>query len=132
LTILPFSDYLGRKKTILLSNFGIMVAIAGILVAGPGQPTALYVCVGIMAVFYGVTFPIYGACAGDYFPTKWMGTVIGSWTPFYGLGAILAHWVGGMIRDASGSYSQAFAANAAAAGIAFLLMCAVAKRKESR
>jgi hypothetical protein len=22
----------------------------------------------IMAVFYGATFPIYGACAGDYFP----------------------------------------------------------------
>lgn len=130
LTILPLSDYLGRKKTILLSNFGVMAAIAGILSVGPGMPSAFFVCVGIMAVFYGVTFPIYGACAGDYFPAKWMGTVIGSWTPFYGLGAILAHWVGGVIRDASGSYSGAFAVNAAAAGIAFLLIVAVKRRKK--
>ncbi len=126
LTILPLSDYLGRKKTILLSNFFITGSIAGILLA-QGSLTALYVFVGLMAVFYGVTFPIYGACAGDYFPRKWMGTVIGAWTPFYGLGAILAHWAGGILRDASGSYSAAFAIDMVAAAVGFLLFCAVGK-----
>jgi hypothetical protein len=38
--------------------------------------------------------------------------------------------VGGVIRDASGSYSGAFAVNAAAAGIAFLLIVAVKRRKK--
>jgi sugar phosphate permease len=124
LTILPLSDYLGRKKTILLSNLFITVAIAGILFSG-GAWRALCIFVGMMAVFYGVTFPIYGACAGDYFPGKWMGTVIGAWTPFYGLGAILAHWAGGMLRDASGSYSGAFMINMVLAGLAFLIFCGV-------
>jgi len=124
LTILPLSDYLGRKKTILLSNFSIAVAIAGILIAGESW-TAMSIFVGMMAVFYGVTFPIYGACAGDYFPLKWMGTVIGAWTPFYGLGAILAHWAGGMLRDSSGSYSSAFLINVVMAGLAFVLFCGV-------
>lgn len=131
LTILPLSDYLGRKKTILLSNFFIAVSIAGILLAG-GTWTAMSIFVGMMAVFYGVTFPIYGACAGDYFPGKWMGTVIGAWTPFYGLGAILAHWAGGMLRDASGSYSGAFLINMVLAGLAFVLFWGVGKRQGSR
>lgn len=128
LTILPLSDYLGRKRTILLSNFFIMAAVAGILLTGTSSRTGLYVFIGMMAVFYGVTFPIYGACAGDYFPGKWMGTIIGSWTPFYGLGAICAHWAGGMIRDGSGSYTGAFVADMAMAGVAFLLFCMVRKR----
>ncbi len=134
LTILPLSDYLGRKKTILLSNLFITVAIAGILFSG-GAWMAMYISVGMMAVFYGVTFPIYGACAGDYFPMKWMGTVIGAWTPFYGVGAILAHWAGGMLRDASGSYSSAFLINMIMAGFAFLLFIGVGSKagfKDSR
>jgi sugar phosphate permease len=124
LTILPLSDYLGRKKTILLSNLFITVSIGGILLSG-GVWTALCISVGMMAVFYGVTFPIYGACAGDYFPGKWMGTIIGAWTPFYGLGAVLAHWAGGMLRDASGSYSSAFLINMLLAGLAFCLFWGV-------
>lgn len=130
LTILPLSDYLGRRKTILLSNIFITGAIAGILLAG-GSWTALCIFVGILAVFYGVTFPIYGACAGDYFPGKWMGTVIGAWTPFYGLGAILAHWAGGILRDTSGSYRSAFALDMAMAGLGFLLFFLVGTLKNS-
>ena len=123
LTILPLSDYLGRKKTILISNFAITITLTGILFVGHSW-IILYILVGILAVFYGVTFPIYGACAGDYFPRALMGTVIGAWTPFYGIGAILAHWVCGMLRDTTGSYSIAFSINAimAALGFCFFLM----------
>jgi len=123
LTILPLSDYLGRKKTILISNLAITITLTGILFVGQSWIT-LFILVGILAVFYGVTFPIYGACAGDYFPKALMGTVIGAWTPFYGLGAILVHWVSGMLRDTTGSYSIAFSINAimAALGFYFFLM----------
>ena len=87
----------------------------------------LYVLVGIMAVFYGVTFPMYGACAGDYFPKEVMGTVIGAWTPFYGSGAILVHWISGVLRDTTGSYDQAFMINAGMAALGIVLICAVQK-----
>jgi len=127
LTILPLSDYLGRKKTILLSNLFITAAVGGILLSG-GAWKGLYVSVAVMAVFYGVTFPIYGACAGDYFPGKWMGTIIGAWTPFYGLGAVLAHWAGGMLRDTSGSYSGAFLINMLLAALAFCLFWGVGNK----
>jgi len=91
----------------------------------------LYFLIGIMAVFYGVTFPIYGACAGDYFPKEVMGTVIGAWTPFYGAGAISVHWVSGILRDTTGSYHQAFLINAVMAALALLLIFTIKKRAET-
>jgi OFA family oxalate/formate antiporter-like MFS transporter len=126
LTILPISDYLGRKNTITLSNFFITMSLIGILFSGNSW-IILYSFVGVMAVFYGATFPIYGACAGDYFPKEVMGTVIGAWTVFYGGGAILANWVSGILRDATGSYNMAFIINAVMAAIGFGLFFKVKK-----
>ena len=121
LTILPLSDSLGRKKTILISNAMITLALAGILLTGDSW-ALLTVLIGCVGVFYGVTFPIYGACAGDYFPRSLMGTVIGAWTPFYGIGAILTHWITGLLRDATGVYSHAFVINVLMGGVATVLI----------
>ena len=117
LTVLPLSDYIGRRKTILFSNAFIALAVIGIVIQGTSW-LMLSFFVALLAVFYGVTFPVYGACAGDYFRKEIMGTVIGAWTPFYGLGAILSHWIGGMLRDAQDSYGLAFALDALAALLA--------------
>lgn len=127
LTLLPLSDRLGRRPMILLSNGVIFLAVLGIAWMGVSWPV-LVALVAAMAIFYGVTFPIYGACAGDYFNKEVMGTVAGAWTPFYGLGAILVHWVTGALRDASGVYTSAFwlCAGMAFAGIALM---ALVKRK---
>ena len=103
LVILPLSDLAGRKKMIIASNAVIAAAMLGIVFSGTSW-IMLCMCVGLLAIFYGATFPMYGACAGDYFPKEIMGTVIGLWTPFYGLGAIMTHWIPGLIRDISGVY----------------------------
>jgi sugar phosphate permease len=85
----------------------------------------LYAFIGCLGIFYGVTFPIYGLCAGDYFPQEAIGTVIGAWTPFYGSGAIIAHWVTGILRDKTGVYDQAFMIFIITAAAGVLLMCMV-------
>jgi sugar phosphate permease len=126
LTVLPLSDYLGRKTTIIISNALICVSLAAILLAGDSR-VMLYVIIGCLAIFFGVTFPIYGACAGDYFPREIMGTVIGGWTPFYGSGAILSHWVTGILRDSTGSYHQPFRINVVMAIVAIALISLVRK-----
>jgi len=131
LTILPLSDLLGRKSTILVSDAFIAVSLVGIILAPSQGVWALFVSVGIMAVFYGVTFPIHGACAGDYFPKELMGTIIGFWTPFYGSGAILAHWVTGILRDVSGYYQQGFGVAAAMAAMGLLMMSFVTRPSTS-
>jgi sugar phosphate permease len=128
LIILPLSDYLGRKKTIIISNTFITVALAGILVVGHSW-TALCISIGCLAIFYGATFPIYGACAGDYFPREAMGTVIGAWTPLYGSGAILTHWITGMLRDYTGIYNHAFFIYVVMGVVAIVLMSLVRKQQ---
>ncbi len=128
LIILPLSDRLGRRKTTLASNLMITLCLIGIL-ALPGSFTLLGILIGLLAVFYGATFPIYGLCAGDYFPREIMATVIGAWTPFYGGGAILVHWVSGYLRDTLGNYDIAFTLNIIAAAAAVGLMALVGKRK---
>jgi MFS family permease len=127
-TILPLSDRLGRRSVVLFSNFTIAASIGGILLASGSVPL-VFLFVGLMAVFYGVTFPIYGACAGDYFPKHVIGTVIGAWTPFYGLGAMASHWLGGMLRDTAGRYDEAFALDALLALAAFALFLAVGRSR---
>jgi sugar phosphate permease len=127
LTILPLSDYLGRKKTIIISNTIITAALIGIVVVGKSW-AALCILIGVLAVFYGVTFPIYGACAGDYFPRESIGTVIGAWTPLYGCGAILANWITGILRDTTGTYNQAFLVNVVMAAAAIVFISFVKKK----
>jgi MFS family permease len=111
LTILPLSDYVGRKRTNIISNSFITACLIGILFTGNSWKM-LFILVGIMALFYGATFPLYGACAGDYFPKDVMGPVIGAWTPMYGIGAILVNWITGILRDTTGVYDCAFIINA--------------------
>jgi len=124
LTVLPLSDRLGRRRTLLLSN-GVILASGVMILWGGGSWPVLVTAVGFMAVFYGVTFPLYGACAGDYFPRELLGTVIGAWTPFYGIGAILVHWVSGLLRDTRGVYGEAFFLDVLMAVAALLLLLPV-------
>ena len=60
-----------------------------------------------------------------------MGTVIGAWTPLYGSGAILTHWITGMLRDYTGIYNHAFFIYVVMGVVAVVLMCLV-KKKEIR
>lgn len=129
LTVLPVSDYIGRKRTILISNSVITLLLVGLLFIG-GSWILLGVITAALAVFYGATFPIYGACAGDYFPREAMGTVAGAWTPFYGSGAILTHWITGTLRDVTGVYDHAYIVCAAMAAVSVALTSLV-KRKEN-
>lgn len=129
LAVLPLSDHIGRRVTVLVSNACIAASVVGILISGASWPMLSFF-IALLALFYGVTFPIYGACAGDYFRKEIMGTVIGAWTPFYGLGAISSHWVGGMLRDATGHYGSAFVLDALAAASAAVFFIFV--KPESR
>ncbi|MCB2228805.1 MAG: MFS transporter [Desulfarculaceae bacterium] len=128
IVVLPLSDKLGRRNTILISNSCIAASILGILLWG-GDWQALCVLVGVLAFFFGANFPIYGACSGDYFPRQIMATVIGAWTVFNGLGSICVHWVAGLLRDYTGGYGVSFGIDVALALAAVGLMLLVPNRK---
>jgi sugar phosphate permease len=121
LTIPLLSDYIGRRRTLALNNLLIAASIACLLLSGTHE-LALFFSMGIFGVCYGVTFPMYGACGGDYFRKEIMGTVIGAWTPLYGLGAIGGNRLGGYLRDVTGSFTLPFLVTIFTALIASVLM----------
>ncbi len=127
LTVLTISDRIGRRPTIFLSNMIVSASIAGILLSGTHE-IWLFICVGVFGAFFGVTFPIYGACAGDYFRRDIMGTVIGAWTPLYGLGAIGGNRLAGYLRDVTGSFVIPFLIMILTALLAAVFMLFVKKR----
>jgi sugar phosphate permease len=131
LLIMPLSDHLGRKRTIILANAFICIAITGIVFDGTSWVILCFL-VGCVGIFYGAAFPLYAACAGDYFPDGVMGTVIGGWAAFFGLGAVATHWVSGIIRDTTGIYGPAFFIDAIAAALGLFLMCLVEKNKTQK
>jgi MFS family permease len=107
LTIPVFSDRVGRKAILLCCNMFVALSVMGIILSGISVPS-LFTSIALFGVFSGAIWPLYAACAGDYFRKEVMGTVIGAWAPFYGVGAILAHFIGGRIRDLTQSYQTAF------------------------
>jgi len=128
LVLLPLSDRWGRRNTILFSNGLVAAAVLGILLWG-GTWGALAALVGMLAFFFGAIFPMYGACAGDYFPRRVMGTVVGMWTAFNGVGAVTVHWVAGALRDSTGGYEISFILDAAMAALGLGLMLLVPNRR---
>jgi len=129
LTVPILSDYIGRRLTILFSNICIAISIACIILSGSNE-ISLFVSVGFLGAFFGSTFPMYGACGGDYFRKEVMGTVIGALTFFYGCGAIIANRLGGHIRDITGSFFIPFTGAMVAALCAAVLFFFVKYPKE--
>ncbi|MBU4565659.1 MAG: MFS transporter [Desulfarculus sp.] len=123
LVLLPLSDRWGRRNMILVANGLVAAVVLGILLWGVTWG-ALVALVGVLAFCFGAIFPMYGACAGDYFPRPVMGTVVGMWTVFNGLAAVTVHWVAGALRDSTGGYDISFAIDAvmAALGLALMLL----------
>jgi MFS family permease len=107
LSISSFSDRIGRSRALFGSNLISSLSIAGILIAGQNREL-LILSVVILGAFYGAIWSLYGACSGDYFDKRIVGTVLGVWTMFYGVGSISGHLFGGWIRDTTGSFHLAF------------------------
>ncbi len=115
------SDYLGRRLTLTISNVAVAAVLIGIVIAG-GNYSWLAAIILVLGIFYGATFPLYAALSGDYFPREIMASAIGALVPFYGTGAILAHRLGGEMRDVLGSFLIPFALAAVLALFAGFLL----------
>ena len=124
LAVLPLSDFFGRRRTIIFSNL-ILSAIIGSIVLAGTHDVWLLVSVSLFGAFFGATFPIYGVCGGDYFRKEVLGTVVGAWTPFYGLGIIGSNRLTGYLRDVTGSFEVPFVVMISSALVASLLMFSV-------
>ncbi len=125
--LLPLlSDFIGRKKCLLLINAGMTVSVLMILWAGSAW-SALMVAVSIYGVFYASVWPLYAAAAADFFPPQATGTVLGFWTIFYGFSLAFAPLGGGFIADVTGTFIYSFMGAAISGCLATLFLLPLKK-----
>ncbi len=105
--MLLLSDYIGRKKTILLCQLSIFLSASG-LVFSKGSTAGLMACVSGLGFFFHPLWPLYGACARDYFEEHVTGTIIGLWTLFYGVGGVVAPALAGYVADKTETFVYSF------------------------
>lgn len=97
------ADRLGAKRVLvgglLLQAFG---ALAYVFV---GQLAAFYAVAATFGFIYAGTMPLYAVLARENFPLRYMGSVIGGTAMAGSLGMAIGPLAGGLIFDASGTYT---------------------------
>jgi sugar phosphate permease len=121
------SDFLGRKKCLILINSSMAASILLIIWAGKNW-TALLPAVSIFGVFYAAAWPMYAAAAADFFPAGATGSVLGFWTIFYGLGLILSPALGGYVADLTGTFTWSFLMAAMTGALATFFLSRITSR----
>jgi sugar phosphate permease len=121
------SDSFGRNRTIFICQLVIAASILFLLIARSNL-WMIFISIAIYGIFFGPIFPLYGACARDYFEEKVTGTVIGAWTFIYGIGAVLAPFVVGFLSDLTGTFCWGFALGSIASFTASMLFLSIRKQ----
>jgi sugar phosphate permease len=119
--LMTLSDYIGRTKSLIVIHSLLALSILFIIFA-KGNILLLRIGIGWFGFIYGPIFPMYAACARDYFPKEVAGRVIGLLTLFYGVGAMCGPIVGGYLTDLIGSFRWSFGIGALAALLASLII----------
>lgn len=121
LILMPLSDFIGRKRSLVAINFMVGLGILFIVLVRENI-VLLRVGMGWFGFFYGAIWPMYAVCARDYFPKEISGTIIGLFTLFYGTGAMAGPILGGRMVDLAGTFQYPFFFGAFASFVAALLM----------
>jgi sugar phosphate permease len=119
--LMTLSDYIGRARSLVIIHSLLALSIFFIILA-KDNISLLWVGIGWFGFIYGPIFPMYAACARDYFPKEVAGTVIGLLTLFYGTGAMVGPIVGGHLTDLIGTFRWSFGIGALAALLASLII----------
>jgi len=124
LILMIFSDYIGRKKSLVITQSLMSFSIL-LIISARDNISFVRAGIGCFGFSYGGIWPMYAACARDYFPKEVAGAVLGVLTLFYGIGAIVGPIVAGRLTDITGTFRWCFglgtfAAFSAAMVIGFL------------
>ncbi len=124
--LMTISDFLGRVRTLIFTQLLLMGSILFIIFA-KGNTGWLRLGVGFFGFFYGPIFPLYAACARDYFEKEVAGTVIGLFTIFYGVGAMLGPILGGYLSDLTQTFRWSYGLGALSALISAIVISVLRK-----
>ena len=123
------SDYIGRKKLLVIIQTLVALTVLFVIFGG-NNILLLMVGMGCFGFPYGAIFPLYAACARDYFPKEVAGSVLGLLTIFYGVGAMVSPVLSGYLADITGTFRWSFGLGAFTTFIAALVIGFLRKPRE--
>jgi len=127
--LMALSDYIGRKKSLVIIQSLVALGTAFIIFVGNRVPL-LMVGLGCFGFLYGAIWPMYGSCARDYFPKEITGAVFGLMTIFYGVGAMVSPMLTGHLADVTGTFRWSFGLGAFTALVAAVVIGFLGRPKE--
>ncbi len=130
--ILPlFSNRLGRMRVLTVSNLILAGSLSSFVLGKPGA-SSLMLSALVFGIFSGGLWPLYGACATDFFSPSVAGTVMGFWSSLFGLGSMVSPLITGYIADIYGSFFWSFIVSSLLSVVAALFVLSVEEPRQAR
>jgi MFS family permease len=120
------ADKFSARTSLLLSVVFLMLGIVGLLVIS-SRSHLMYGTAGLFGLGYGGTFNAPPLIAFEYFGVDDVGTILGWFMLFFGVGTSTGAFVSGLIYDRAGSYFWSFTFDLAVAAAAFFLLLAIGR-----
>jgi MFS family permease len=122
------SDRIGRDRAFYLGAAAQIVALA-LLLGLPNQASLGYIYgyALLWGIGKGIRSGLLTAITSDYFSGSHLGSIVGTLGAFFGLGAAVGSWAGGLIFDAQGSYTLALISALAATVLACICVALAQK-----
>lgn len=120
------ADKYSTRVSLLASIVCLVAAIAGLLTADPASGL-IYAIAALFGLGYGGVFNAPPLIAFEYFGTRQVGTILGLFIMFFGLGTSSGGLLAGYIFDQTRHYSTSFLVDMASSSIAFVLLLIAAR-----
>lgn len=125
------SDRFSARISLLASILCLVAGIAGLLLADP-KASIVFVVAAVFGLGYGGVFNAPSIIAFEAAGTEGIGTILGLFMMFFGLGTSSGGLVAGAIFDQTHRYSVSFTVDLASCLVGFLLLFAAGWLRESR
>jgi len=119
------ADRFSSRVSLLSSIVCLAAGIGGLLAVEPGS-AAVYWSAATFGLGYGGVFNAPPLIAFEHFGTERVGTILGLFMMFFGVGTSSGGLVAGLIFDRTQNYANSFTLDLLSCGIAFLLFFAAA------
>jgi MFS family permease len=126
-TLLGASDRFSSRVSMLLATSCLILGVCGLIAADP-RSMAVYFVAAVFGLGYGGIFNAPSIIAFEHFGTHRVGTILGLFMLFFGLGTSSGGVVAGAIYDRTHHYSTAFTADLLSCVVAFILFYTVGRR----
>jgi MFS family permease len=120
------ADKYSSRVSLLWSIVCLALGIGGLLAVEPTS-TVVYGSAAMFGLGYGGVFNAPPLIAFEHFGTERVGTILGLFMMFFGVGTSSGGLVAGMIFDRTHNYANSFSVDLVSCGIGFLLLFAAAR-----